>query len=127
VWVSLDACSSVWDYDRDNYLTATSDELVEEMRERLSYLREVFGEERDARGRADTFIAQLIQANAALAVRVPELEKRRPVRTSKAPSWTLRSLSGSLRGMHRARPGGRGRSRDEPQSCKDPRPLDCRR
>jgi hypothetical protein len=76
VWVSLDACSSVWDYDRDNYLTATSDELVEEMRERLSYLREVFGEERDARGRADTFIAQLIQANAALAVRVPELERR---------------------------------------------------
>jgi hypothetical protein len=49
------------------------------------------------------------------------------MRTSKAPSWTLRSPSGSLRGMHRAHPGGRGRSRDEPQSCKDPRPLDCRR
>jgi excisionase family DNA binding protein len=48
--------------------------LVEDLREQLRYLRSILSEEREARRRADTIIAQLTQANAALAARVPELE-----------------------------------------------------
>jgi excisionase family DNA binding protein len=49
-------------------------ELVESLIEQVSYMREQLAEEREARRRADTIIAQLSQANAALASRVPELE-----------------------------------------------------
>ena len=48
--------------------------LVEVLREQAEYMREQLAEEREARRRADTIIAQLTQANAALAARVPELE-----------------------------------------------------
>ena len=48
--------------------------LVEVLREQAEYLREQLAEEREARRRADTIIAQLTQANASLAARVPELE-----------------------------------------------------
>ncbi len=50
------------------------DELVESLQEQVRYLREILNEERDARRRADMIIAQLTQANASLARRVPELE-----------------------------------------------------
>jgi hypothetical protein len=49
-------------------------ELIEELRDRVHSLERRLDEERDARRRADTIIAQLTQANAALAARVPELE-----------------------------------------------------
>ena len=49
-------------------------ELIEEMRSRISSLENQLSEERESRRRADTIIAQLTQANAALAARVPELE-----------------------------------------------------
>jgi phage shock protein A len=49
-------------------------ELIEEMRSRISSLEHQLSEERESRRRADTIIAQLTQANAALAARVPELE-----------------------------------------------------
>ena len=49
-------------------------ELIEEMRGRISSLEHQMSEERESRRRADTIIAQLTQANAALAARVPELE-----------------------------------------------------
>jgi hypothetical protein len=48
--------------------------LVEDLREQVHYLRSILNDEREARRRADTIIAQLSQANAALAARVPELE-----------------------------------------------------
>jgi hypothetical protein len=48
--------------------------MVEELREQVHYLRLILNEEREARRRADTIIAQLTQANAALATKVPELE-----------------------------------------------------
>jgi len=48
--------------------------LVEVLREQAEYLRGQLAEEREARRRADTIIAQLTQANASLAARVPELE-----------------------------------------------------
>jgi hypothetical protein len=48
--------------------------LVESLQDQVMYLRSQLAEEREARRRADTIIAQLTQANAALAARVPELE-----------------------------------------------------
>ena len=48
--------------------------LVEDLREQVYYLRSILNEEREARRRADMIIAQLTQANAALAAKVPELE-----------------------------------------------------
>ena len=42
--------------------------------ELIAVLREQLAEEREARRRADTIIAQLTQANATLAARIPELE-----------------------------------------------------
>ncbi len=50
------------------------DELVDELRDRVRSLEGRLDEEREARRRADTIIAQLTQANATLAARVPELE-----------------------------------------------------
>ena len=51
-----------------------SDALILAKEETIALLREQLSEEREARRRADTIIAQLTQANAALASRVPELE-----------------------------------------------------
>jgi hypothetical protein len=48
--------------------------LVEVLQSHISDLRVQLEAEREARRRADTIIAQLTQANAALAARVPELE-----------------------------------------------------
>ena len=48
--------------------------LVDSLQDQVLYLRAALNEEREARRRADTIIAQLTQANAALASRVPELE-----------------------------------------------------
>jgi hypothetical protein len=41
--------------------------LVEDLREQVRYLRSILSEEREARRRADTIIAQLTEANIALA------------------------------------------------------------
>jgi hypothetical protein len=62
--------------------------LVEDLREQLRYLRSILSEEREARRRADTIIAQLTQANAALAARLPELEapQERPPDTPRGPA-----------------------------------------
>lgn len=49
-------------------------ELVDELRDHIRFLRGQLDEERESRRRADTIIAQLTQANASLARRVPELE-----------------------------------------------------
>ena len=50
------------------------EKLVESLSDQVAYMREQLAEEREARRRADTIIAQLSQANAALARRVPEIE-----------------------------------------------------
>jgi hypothetical protein len=71
--------------------------LVEVLREQAEYLREQLDQERAARTeerrRHDTIIAQLTQANAALASRVPELEAPRgqaeaPDTVEEAPEGT---------------------------------------
>ena len=48
--------------------------LVEVLQDHIADLRVQLEAEREARRRADTIIAQLTQANAALAAKVPELE-----------------------------------------------------
>ncbi len=48
--------------------------LIEAKDHAIRILEDQLREEREARRRADTIIAQLTQANAALAQRVPELE-----------------------------------------------------
>src|SRR5215210_9146212 len=48
--------------------------LVEVLQDHITDLRVQLEAEREARRRADTIIAQLTQANTALAARVPELE-----------------------------------------------------
>ena len=53
---------------------ADAQELVDSLLDQVAYMREQLAEEREARRRADTIIAQLSQANATLARRVPELE-----------------------------------------------------
>jgi hypothetical protein len=59
-----------------------SEALLESLQDQVHYLRSVLNEEREARRRADTIIAQLTQANAALSSRVPEL----PPAPSQEPS-----------------------------------------
>ena len=56
-------------------LDALRDQL-DAYKDQVTYLRSSLDEEREARRRADTIIAQLTQANATLAQRVPELEAR---------------------------------------------------
>jgi hypothetical protein len=50
---------------------------VEKLREQVHYLRSILNEEGESRRRADTILAQLTRANAALAARAPELEAPR--------------------------------------------------
>ncbi len=73
--VSRDARGGMaaWDVSID----ASYDAFLVGLQEQVSYLRSILQEERDARRRADTIIAQLTRANAALAQRVPELEAPR--------------------------------------------------
>jgi excisionase family DNA binding protein len=59
--------------------------LVEDLREQVRYLRSILSEEREARRWADTIIAQLTQANAALTQRIPELEASRQQEAPQEP------------------------------------------
>jgi excisionase family DNA binding protein len=61
----------------DRSVDGTTDqtrELIESKDETIRILQDQLQEEREARRRADTIIAQLTQANAALAQRLPELQ-----------------------------------------------------
>jgi hypothetical protein len=78
--VYVDGTGTVRDESEDRSVTDADEqpdlarELIEEMRNCIGSLENQLSEEREARRRADTIIAQLTQANAALAARVPELE-----------------------------------------------------
>jgi excisionase family DNA binding protein len=68
VWVNVDASETKPRLDGEpSVLISAKDETIRVLSEQLE-------SEREARRRADTIIAQLTQANAALAARVPELE-----------------------------------------------------
>jgi hypothetical protein len=104
--------------------------LIESLQDQVTYLRSVLNEEREARRRADTIIAQLTQANAALATKVPELEAPRTQeppgaavtveeelargRPGPVPEAIRRPQRGRSRwGSRSAGPGGGGCSRGE--------------
>lgn len=65
VWILLDA---------DRTLTGPRHELVETLRDQVAHLREQLAEEREARRRADTIIAQLSQTAAEQARTIRALE-----------------------------------------------------
>jgi hypothetical protein len=68
VWVNGDSTETRPRLDGEpSTLISAKDETIRVLSEQLE-------SEREARRRADTIIAQLTQANAALAARVPELE-----------------------------------------------------
>jgi hypothetical protein len=67
VYVLLEGDVSPTNRDAPTDKSADQSELIAVLREQLA-------EEREARRRADTIIAQLTQANATLAARIPELE-----------------------------------------------------
>jgi hypothetical protein len=73
VWLDVNE-TNVHHQGQVEALLQEKDERIAELREQTHHFREILAEERDARRRADTIIAQLTQANAALAALVPELE-----------------------------------------------------
>ncbi len=79
VFVILDADQTATDHDQgDDQSTdqARPVELVEVLRDQLSYIREQLEQEREARRRADAIIAQLAQSNE---------EQARTIRAIEAP------------------------------------------
>jgi phage shock protein A len=84
-------------------------ELIEEMRSRISSLEYQLSEERESRRRADTIIAQLTQATAALAARVPELEatesyedsSEEPAEATPTPTAPGQGTTGAQNGSER--------------------------
>jgi hypothetical protein len=79
--------------------------LVEDLREQARYLRWILSEEREARRRADTIIAQLTQVNAALTQRIPEIEAPREQEAPHEPLENPQSAD-EERGSAEPRPGG---------------------
>ena len=69
----MDTSETVRDEYTDQSVT-DRDELLASKDRIISILENQLSEEREARRRADTIIAQVTQANATLAARVPELE-----------------------------------------------------
>jgi hypothetical protein len=81
--------------------------LVEDLREQVRYLRSILSEEREARKRADSMIAQLTQANAALTQRIPEIEAPREQQAAQEPPGDPQS-GDEKRESGEPRPGGEG-------------------
>ncbi len=84
VYVRLNVDRSRSNGDDTSDSTPDRSTLEEILRDQVAYLREQLDREREARTeerrRQDTIIAQLTQANASLARRVPELEAPREPR-----------------------------------------------
>ncbi len=79
VFVNLDADQTATDHDQGSDQStdqARPVELVEVLRDQLSYIREQLEQEREARRRADAIIAQLAQSNE---------EQARTIRAIEAP------------------------------------------
>lgn len=74
VLVWLDDGGTKAGYQAQGKAHADGGALVEVLTDQVSYLREQLSEEREARRRADTIIAQLTQTNTQLSNRVLELD-----------------------------------------------------
>jgi hypothetical protein len=94
VWLDADS-PNVQPQGQVEVLLQVKNERIEELREQVHHFREILAEERDVRRRADTIIAQLTQANAALAQRVPELEA--PSEPPGGPETAAEEPEGSVR------------------------------
>jgi len=79
---------------------------VEDLRDQVRYLRSILSEEQEARRRADTIIAQLTQANAALTQRIPEIEAARPQVAPQEPPGYPQSAAEDPAGGEEPSPGG---------------------
>ena len=97
VHILLDETETIQDKGPDT--TGQQGELLDELRDRIRYLERQVEEERDARRRADTLLAQLMQ-------RIPELEPPAPPESPEPREP----------GPHRVRP-----ERAEPAEPVDPR------
>jgi len=87
VWVNGDSTETKPRLDGEpGALISAKDETIRVLSEQLE-------SEREARRRADTIIAQLTQANAALAARVPELEA--PQTPPEAPETATENPEGA--------------------------------
>jgi len=71
--------------------------LVEVLTDQVSYLREQLSEEREARRRADTIIAQLAQTNTQLSNRVLELDA--PAQSTEASEPSEAAAQDAANGM----------------------------
>jgi hypothetical protein len=60
-------------YDQPDDQSSAQAEIIKALREQVAYMREQLAEEREARRRADTIIAQLSQASGELASTIREL------------------------------------------------------
>jgi hypothetical protein len=94
VWLDADS-SNVHPQGQVKALLQEKNERIEELREQVHHFREILAEEREARRRADTIIAQRTQANAALAQRVPELGA--PSEPPGGPETAAEEPEGSVR------------------------------
>src|SRR5215203_6981611 len=76
VWVDAaqDTTRDTGQTAQDAYQDTAQDERVEDLREQVGYLRRQLDEEREARRRADTIIAQLARATEEQARTIRELE-----------------------------------------------------
>jgi hypothetical protein len=79
VRIILDESETVQDESPD--ATGQQGELLDELRDRVRYLERQVEEEREARRRADTILAQLSQANAEQARTIRALEPPAPPET----------------------------------------------
>jgi small-conductance mechanosensitive channel len=76
VWVDAaqDTTRDTEQTTQDAYQDTAQDERVEDLREQVGYLRRQLDEEREARRRADTIIAQLARTTEEQARTIRELE-----------------------------------------------------
>jgi hypothetical protein len=76
VWVDAaqDTTRDTEQTTEDAYQDTAQDERVEDLREQVGYLRRQLDEEREARRRADTIIAQLARTTEEQARTIRELE-----------------------------------------------------
>ena len=81
---------------------ASYDALLVGLQDQVSYLRSVLREERDARRRADTIIAQLTHTNTQLSNRVLELDA--PARSTQASEPSEEAAQDTANGAPGPRP-----------------------
>jgi excisionase family DNA binding protein len=74
VYVWVDTTQDTRQTSQDTTQDATQDERLEDLKDQVGYLRRQLDEEREARRRADTIIAQLARANEEQARTIRELE-----------------------------------------------------